>query len=108
MLVMVERVSPGPVAQTNLGIGQPLAVEIERLARLQQHVRQPRERNEGADRVAPLRQRRRADAQGRPADVAERAIALAEAAAPEPGLAEHRRERHREARRLLAGPDALG
>src|SRR5262249_59365129 len=41
------------------------------------------------------------------ADVAERAIALAESATRQPDLAEHRGQRHREPRRLLAVLDAL-
>ena len=47
------------------------------------------------------------DAKGGSADVAEGAVALAEAPAGQPDLAEHGREGHREPRRLLAVLDTL-
>ena len=96
VLVVMERVAAAPVHEADLGIGEPAAIEVERLARMEQHVRQPGEGDERADAVLSLRQRRRPHAQGRPADVPERTIALAESAARQADLAEHRRQRHRE------------
>jgi len=66
VLVVVEGVAAAPVDEPDLGIGEPPAVELERLARMQQHVREPGERDERVDRVAPLRQRRRTHAERRP------------------------------------------
>ena len=107
ILMVVEGIAAAPVHEADVGEGQSLAVEVEGLAGMEQHVRDAREGDEVGHGVAPLGQSRRADAQRRAADVSERAVALAEAAAGQPDLAEHRRQRHRQPRRLLAVLDAL-
>src|SRR5438445_10279257 len=74
---------------------------------MEQHIRDTREGDEIGHGVAPLGQSRRADAQRPAADVSERAVALSEAAAGQPDLAEHRRQVYRQPRRLLSLLDAL-
>ena len=79
--MMVEGIAARPVDEPDVRIGESPSVEVERRARLQQHVRDARERDEGVDAVRSQRQRGWTHPQRRPADVAERAVALAEAAA---------------------------
>ena len=107
ILVVMEGIATAPVHEADAGEGQSLAVEVEGLAGMEQHIRDTREGDEIGHGVAPLGQSRRADAQRPAADVSERAVALAEAAAGQPDLAEHRRQGHRQPRRLLAVLDAL-
>src|SRR5690348_14232047 len=80
VLMVMEGIAAAPVDEPDVGIGQPAPVEVERLTRTEEHVRDARERDEVADRVAALRQRWRTDSHRRASDVAERAVALTEAA----------------------------
>ena len=52
VLVVMERVAAGPVDQPDVGIGQRLAVVVEGLARIEQHVGDARDRDEVGDAVA--------------------------------------------------------
>ena len=54
ILMVVEWISAGPVNQLYLRVGQPLAVEVERGARIQKHVGDARARNECLDPVLAL------------------------------------------------------
>ena len=98
ILVVVEGIPAAPVDEPDVGVVEPLAVEVEGLARPEQHVGEAGERDGGAHRVRALGQGRRMAPERRPADVAQRAVAETEAAAGEPDLAQHRRERHRPSR----------
>ena len=44
--MVVKRIAAGPVDQPDIGIGEPLAVVLERFSGTEQHVRHPRHRNE--------------------------------------------------------------
>ena len=107
VLVMVEGIAARPIDQPDVGIGEPLAVVVEASAGIEQHVGDARDRNEVANAVLALRQRRRHDRGVPPARVCERAQRIAIAAAREPDLAEHRRQHHRHPDRLLAMLGAL-
>ena len=107
VLVVVEGIAAAPVDQVDPGIGQAPAVEVEGLARVEQHVRQPGERDGGPDRIRPLREGRRVGPQWRPPDVPERPVSAPEPAAREPDLAQHRGQGHDHPRGLLAVLDAL-
>ncbi len=100
--MVVKGVPAAPVHEPDPRVGQALPVEVEGLARLEQHVGQAGERDGGAHRVRPLGQGGGMAPEGRAADVAERAVAAAESAAREPDLPEHRRQRDHHPRRLLA------
>ena len=107
VLVVVERVAAGPPDQPDVGVGQPLAVEVEGLARVQQHVADPRHRDEAPDRVAALRQGRPGERADLAADPVDGGVAEAEAAARQADLPEHRGERDRQPVGLLAMVGAL-
>ncbi len=102
VLVVVERIAAGPVDEADVGIGVAIAVEVEGLPGLQEHVGDPRDRNERTDRVRALRQRRPGDRASRVADAVGAAVAEAEAAAGEADLAEKRGEGDQRPARLLA------
>ena len=55
ILVVMERVAATPVNEADIGVGEGLAVVVERLARVQQHVRDTGDRDEILDGVRPLR-----------------------------------------------------
>ena len=68
VLVVVEGVAAAPVHEPDVGVGEPLAVVVERLARVEQHVGDAGDRDERAHGVVALRQAsaaRRAAARGR-------------------------------------------
>ena len=107
VLMVVERVAAGPVDQPDIGIGPALAVEIVGSAGVEQHVGDARDRNEVADRILALRQRRPAYLRGGESDAVDRSVAEAEAAARQADLAEHGGERDRHPVGLLAMLGAL-
>jgi hypothetical protein len=51
--MMMERIAARPIDQPDLGVSEPLPVVV-RLARMQQHVRQARHRDEIGKAVAAL------------------------------------------------------
>ena len=104
---MMKRVAAGPIDQPDVGIGQLPAVVVERLARLQQHVGNPRHRDEVADAVAANRHIGQRHRQGRLAGVRGRSQCVGETAAGQADLAEHRRQHHAHPHRLLAMLGAL-
>jgi hypothetical protein len=55
ILMVVERVAACPVDQADIRIGQGLAVERHRAARIEQHVGDARDGYEGRDRIVSLR-----------------------------------------------------
>ena len=100
VLVVVERVAAGPVDEPDVGVGQPPAVEVERLARVEQHVGDPRHRDEAlAPGSGPAAgPARGTGGPGWPTPFSGR-VAEAEAAARQADLAEHRGQRDRRASR---------
>ena len=56
ILMVVKRIAAGPVDQPRIGITQPPAIVIERFARMQQHVADPRHGYEAVDGIAAGRQ----------------------------------------------------
>ena len=56
VLVVVERITAGPIDQLDVGVGQPTPVVVERLAGVQQHVADRRDGDERLDGVEALRQ----------------------------------------------------
>ena len=106
--MVVEGVASAPVDEFHIGIGQSLAVVVERLARVEEHLGDVRDGDEavshGFCRWGAMGHLRRS---GAFAHVAHGAVAEAEAAAREPDLAEHRCERQSHPGRLLAVVDAL-
>ena len=54
--MVMERVAAGPVDQPDVGIGEPLPVVLERLPGTEQHVGDPRDRDEATSRIRALRQ----------------------------------------------------
>ena len=90
ILMMVERVATRPIDQTDIGVGRARAVEIERLIRMQQHIRDPCDRDHLVDGVPAL-------IKGHPfhrfhgfPDATNRAVAIADPAPREANLTEHR------------------
>ena len=107
VLVVVERVAAGPVDQPDVRVGEPLAVVVVGGTRAEQHVRDPGDRDERAHRVVALAEGRQLHQRAVAADVTHGAVAVAEPAAGQPDLAEHRGQRQRGPDRLLAVPGAL-
>ena len=107
ILMMVERIAARPIDQLDVGVGEPLAVEVERLARMQQHVGDARHRNEIGNAVALDRQCRKRHGQWRLSGIGGRSQRIGEAAARQSDLAEHRRQHDTHPDRLLAVLGAL-
>ena len=107
ILVMMERIAPGPVHEPDIGIDEPAAVVVVRRARIEQHVGNARDWNGAFRRIGRRRDFRTRNVDTRHADPAHRAMAEAEAAARKPDAAEHRRKRDRHPERLLAAMRAL-
>ena len=107
VLVMVERIAAGPIDQADVRIIAALAVEVERLAGMQQAVGDARGRDGDVDRILDAVHRRRHERQRRLGDAGARTIAEAEAAARQADLAERRRQQHHRPIRLLAVVRAL-
>ena len=53
ILVMVKRIASRPVDQTDVGIMQQLTVELIGFSRVQQHIGQPRHRDNAVHRILP-------------------------------------------------------
>ncbi|CUK20615.1 Uncharacterised protein [Achromobacter sp. 2789STDY5608615] len=100
VLVMVERIAAGPIGQADVRIVHALAVVVERLAGVQQHVGDARHGNEILDAVGALRQRRHRHRVAALAVVRQRAQRIGVAAARQAQLPQ-RRGQHR------AHPDGL-
>src|SRR5262245_31705213 len=100
---MMEWVATCPIDQANIGIAQPLAVEVVFPARMLEHIGQARRWDRSARRVLARRQLGRGRT-CRPGvtDTALRAVAESEAAARQPDLTEHGSERDEHPIRLLA------
>ena len=81
VLMVVKRIAAAPVDEPDVRESEVLAVEVERLTRMEQHVGHPREGDERVDGILALRQGRRTDAHGRATDVAERSVPLTESPA---------------------------
>jgi hypothetical protein len=81
ILVVVKRIAARPVHQPDVRVGQPLSVVVERLARMQQHVGDPRHRDEIGNAVAPRWQRRQGHGERWLAGVRGRAQRIGKAAA---------------------------
>ena len=107
ILVMMERVATRPVDQSDVGVGEPLTVEVELLARVKQHVGDARHRDEIGNAVALDRQCRQRHGQWRLTGVRGRAQRIGEAAPGQSDLAEQRRQHHGHPDRLLAVPGTL-
>ena len=107
VLVVVERIAPGPVHHADVGIGAPLAVEVVFAAGVQQHFGDARDRDEALRRVLAHGQTARPGRDLLAPDQAHRAVADAEPAARQADLAQHRRERDARPDRLLAPVGAL-
>ena len=105
--MMVERIAAGPIDQPDIGIGATPAVVVVGLARVQQHVGDPRDRDEFVDAVATHRHLRQRHRDRRLAGVRDRAQRKGKAAARQPDLAEHRGQHNRHPDRLLAMLGAL-
>jgi hypothetical protein len=56
ILNFVERVTATPVNQPDVRIGQPVTVEIQATARIQEHIHEPCHRDVGLDRIDTCRQ----------------------------------------------------
>src|SRR5688572_28613989 len=98
----MKRVAAEPVDELDVRVSKTLAVEIVRLARIEQHVAQPRDRNERLHRVLPLLQERARKRRGMSAFGVDRPVAETEAAAGQADLSEYARERDRHPECLLA------
>ena len=107
VLVVVKRVAAGPVHALDVGVGEPQPVVVERLAGVQQHIADRRDRDERLHRVEALRQRRQPAAQRRQPRLVHRPVAVPETASGKPDLAEHGRQRQTHPRCLLAVADPL-
>ena len=107
VLVVMERVAARPVDEADVGIGVAAAVVVERLAGMQQHVGEARDRDELLHRVGALRQGRAGIERAGAAHDVGRPVAGAEAAARQADLAQHAGERHQRPERLLAVMAAL-
>ena len=100
VLVVVEGVAAGPVDQADVGVGEVLAVELEGLAGVQQHVGDAGAGDERLDGVAALRKRGDGRGDVAAAVMGEGAEGVAEASAGAADLAEGGGERQ-------PGPDGL-
>ena len=100
--MVMERVAPGPVDQTDVGIGLALAVEIIGLAGVAQHVGDARHRDHLVHRIGALRQRHAAHPAKAVPDAANGTVAVAHAAARQADLPQHRRQHRRHPVGLLA------
>ena len=107
VLVVVERVAAAPVHDPRVRVRAPLAVEVVRLARRQEHVRHAGHGDRRARAVELGGQGGDAHARHLGAHVRHRAVAVAEAAARQPDLPEERGERDGGPDRLLAVLGAL-
>ena len=107
VLVVMEWVAAGPPNEADVGVGQAPAVEVERLARVEQHVADPGHRDEALDRIAALRQRGPGERADLVTDPVDGGIAEAEATARQADLPEHRGKRDCQPIGLLAVVGAL-
>ena len=100
---MAERVAAGPEDQTNIGIGDLLAVVVDALSRIEQHVVEAVGiGNRNLDRVvAGIDATQRGMLGGQRTAIGV-VIAQPEAAARQPDLAQHGGQRHQHPVRLLA------
>ena len=89
VLMVVERVSACPIDDPRLGIMICPAVIFKLATGVQQHVADPRHRNEVLHRIAPLRKSGIGDVAHIVADVVGNGVAEADAAPLCPDLAEH-------------------
>ena len=90
VLVVVKRIAAGPVREANVRVVHALAVVVERLARVEQHVGNARHGDIGLHAVAALRQRRDRRGVVAPSVVGEGAQRVVVAAAGQSQLAECR------------------
>ncbi len=107
VLVMMKRVTAAPVHQPDVRVGQPLPVVVIGGTGTQQHVGDPRHRDERGSSVPALRQPRHRNLGRWLANQGCGPVAVAEAAARQPDLAEHGSEHHAEPQRLLPVPGTL-
>ena len=107
ILVLVERVTAAPVDQPDVGVAAVLSVEAVGRARVEQHVRQPRDRDRVGDGVGSPGKPGRRHLPCRVADAVHGAVAEAEPAAGQADLAQHRRQSDGHPVGLLAAVGAL-
>jgi hypothetical protein len=107
ILMVVEGVAARPIDQPDLGVGKALAVEVERLTRMEQHVGNARHRDEIGNAVALDRQCRKRHGQWRLSGIGGRSQRIGETATRQSDLAEHRRQHDAHPDRLLAVLGAL-
>ena len=107
VLVMVERIAARPVHQLDVRIGAGAAVEVVRLAGMQQALRDPRRRNGAVERIGRGLHARRAERRRRFGDAGRGAVTEAEAAARQADLAETRGQQQHRPIGLLAVIGAL-
>ncbi|KAG0764942.1 hypothetical protein G6F22_018123 [Rhizopus arrhizus] len=107
VLVMMERIAARPIGQAHVRIRHALAVVVKGFARVQQHVGNPRDGNEGLDPVDPLRQGRHRHSIAALAVMRQRAQRVGVAAAGQTQLAERGRQHSRHPDGLLAVFGAL-
>ena len=104
---MVERIAARPVHQLDVRIGAVAAIEVVRLAGVQQALRDPRRRNGAIERIGRDLHARRAERRRRFGDAGRGAVTEAEAAARQADLAETRSEQQHRPIGLLAVIGAL-
>ena len=107
VLVMVERIAARPVHQLDVRIRAVAAIEVVRLAGMQQALRDPRRRNGAVERVGRGLHARRAERRRRLGDAGRGAVTEAEAAARQADLAETGSEQQHRPIGLLAVIGAL-
>ncbi len=107
VLVVMERIAARPIDQPYVGIGVLPAVERVARARIEQHVGDAGDRNDGARRIERQWQLGPRHVDARHADAVGGAVAEREAAAGEPDAAQHRRQHDRRPIGLLAMMRAL-
>ena len=102
ILVVMEGVAATPVDQSDVGIGLPPPIVVEGEAGILEHVHHPGDRDEGVDRIFPLRQRRAVELGRGAAGVVEGADAEADASARQADATQHGGQGERHPERLLA------
>lgn len=95
ILVMMKRIASRPVDQTDVGIMQLLTVELIGFSRVQQHIGQPRHRDDAVHRILPGGQARAGKRFSHRARQVGTGIAKPEAAARRADLSQQRGQGHR-------------
>jgi len=102
ILMVVEGIAARPIDEPDVGVSEPLAVEVEHLPRMEQHVGNARHRNKIGYAVALDRQCRKRHRQWRLSGIGGRSQCVGEPAARQSDLAEQRGQHNTHPDRLLA------